>query len=138
MSHFTTVQTKFHDKDLLIECLEELKPAWKGLIEDNGVPRNLYGYMGDKRDQQAHIIVRRQHVGGSSNDLGFIRKENGSYEAIISEFDRTRYSTDWMQDLGQLYAEKKTTKELKKNGWRINTRTVETDGRITLTVKRWR
>lgn len=62
------------------------------------------GYQGDTRAEKAHIIVRRKFVGGSSNDIGFLRNSEGQYEAIISEFDKTKYNESWRNKLKANYA----------------------------------
>ena len=47
----------------------------------------LYGYQSDVRPQQAHLIIRRNHIGFGANDVGWERQPNGAYRAWISEFD---------------------------------------------------
>jgi hypothetical protein len=47
----------------------------------------LYGCRGDVRAQQAHIVIRRQHVGFGANEVGWERQPDGTYRAWISEFD---------------------------------------------------
>ncbi len=54
---------------------------------------NLVGYRGDTRQQTADIVVRRRYVGGSSNDLGFKRLENGKYQIIVSQYDNSHLVT---------------------------------------------
>lgn len=44
----------------------------------------LYGYAGDVRKERARVVVRRRHIGGSANDLGFNCHRG---EVVISEFD---------------------------------------------------
>jgi hypothetical protein len=36
----------------------------------NDVAQNLYGYLGDKREQKAHIIIPRSQITSASNDIG--------------------------------------------------------------------
>ena len=87
MSEFVECKTKFKDKKALVEAL--IAMGWTAnQIEVNEVAQNLYGYQGDKRNQKANIIIRRKNVGGASNDIGFVKKPDGTYEAIISEYDR--------------------------------------------------
>ena len=77
------------------------------VFEEHKEAQNLYGYRGDKRKQKAHIIVRRQHVGAAANDVGFLRKSDGKYEMIISEFDRGLGHTqgkNFMKNMKQIYA----------------------------------
>ncbi len=72
------------------EMVEALEAAYgKGNVEVHDTPTNLYGYTGDRRQDVAHLIVRRDHVGQASNDLGiFIDPATGVGKVIISEYDR--------------------------------------------------
>ncbi len=74
----------FKDRRLLLAALAELG---YGTVEE-GEALPLYGYQGDRRPETAEIVVRRQHVGSASNDLGFARTERG-YVPIISEYDQS-------------------------------------------------
>jgi hypothetical protein len=56
-------------------------------IEVHEQPVPLHGYQGEVRPQQAHVVIRRQHVGSGANDVGWERQPDGSYRAWISEFD---------------------------------------------------
>ena len=47
----------------------------------------LYGYQGDRRPETAELVIRRQHVGHASNDVGFARTDQG-YVPIVSEYDQ--------------------------------------------------
>ena len=55
-------------------------------VED-GQDLPLYGYRGDRRPETAGLVVRREHIGSASNDLGFARSADG-YFPIISDFDQ--------------------------------------------------
>lgn len=87
-------------------------------IEVHTEAQHLYGYQGDQRAQKAHIIIRRQFVGGASNDIGFEKTSNGSYRAIISEYDRNHhnYNDTWLCKLGTYYGVEKTKAEFKTRG----------------------
>jgi hypothetical protein len=73
----------FKDRRLLLAALAEL--GYDAVEEGEHLP--LYGYQGDRRPETAEIVVRRQHVGHASNDVGFARTEQG-YVPIISEYDQ--------------------------------------------------
>ena len=86
MSHFVECQTEFRDPQALVAALIECGFAAAQIeIHQQAVP--LYGYQGDVRDQTAHIVIRRQHVGSSANDVGWEKQPDGMYRAWISEFD---------------------------------------------------
>jgi predicted DNA-binding WGR domain protein len=84
MSHNIAIKTAIKDGKCLVRALERL--GFKGQVEVHEFPQHLYGYQGDMRKEKAHVIVRRKHVGSSSNDIGF-ENVGGFYTAYISEFD---------------------------------------------------
>jgi hypothetical protein len=86
MSHFVECQTQFRDPQALVAALVECGFAAEQIeVHDQAVP--LYVYQGDVRPQQAHIVIRRQHVGTGANDVGWEKQADGTYRAWISEFD---------------------------------------------------
>ena len=86
MSHFVECQTEFRDPQALVAALIECGFAADQIeVHAESVP--LCGYQGDSREQQAHIVIRRKHVGSGANDVGWERQPDGTYRAWISEFD---------------------------------------------------
>ncbi len=79
MSKYMTVtDTAFKDCERLMNALLEC-----GYAEtEEGARLSLHGYRGDKREETAQIVVRRNFIGSASNDLGFQKTENG-YVPII-------------------------------------------------------
>lgn len=104
MSRYCTIRTIFKDKVALVDALIEIGEWTSEQIEVYNDPKNLFGFKGDVRSQVAHIIIRRKHVGRSSNDIGFLKDDDGNYKAIISEFDRNRYNQSWLGKLKGSYA----------------------------------
>ncbi len=86
MSHFVECQTEFRDTASLVAALIECGFP-EAQIEVHDQPVALCGYQGDARAQQAHIVIRRQHVGSGANDVGWEKQPDGTYRAWISEFD---------------------------------------------------
>ncbi|RLC88989.1 MAG: hypothetical protein DRJ03_00065 [Chloroflexi bacterium] len=120
LSRYCTVNTEFKDGDALVDALMETSKWTAAQIEVHETPQNLFGYHGDKRSQKAHIIIRRQHVGGASNDLGFVKSENGNYKAIVSEYDSRRYGKDWVGRLTGNYAYHKVRREQEARGRHVS------------------
>ena len=125
MSAYSTNVTQFRDKELLLCALAELGfDASK--VEVNETAQQLFDYHGrattytDTEGDKAEIIIRRQYVGSSSNDLGFRKTANGTYEAIISAFDRRAHSYDeaWVGLLSASYARHGLIKKASKQGLR--------------------
>ncbi len=86
MSHFVECQTEFKDPEALVAALIECGFAAEQIeVYEQAVA--LYGYQGDVRPQQAHVVIRRQHIATGANDVGWERQEDGSYKAWISEYD---------------------------------------------------
>jgi hypothetical protein len=109
MSHYTKVKTIFRKKSCLVRALANMNNSHHRNITSDNIevhdkPTSLYGYMGDVRQEQAEIVVRKKNVGSSSNDIGFQMQEDGSYQAIISSFDSTHYNNTWLDSLSQKYA----------------------------------
>lgn len=113
MSAYTEQKTQINDAAVLKECLAE-----KGYkeVEQHSTPQQLVGYHGDLRKDTAEIIIRRKHVGGASNDIGFKKQKDGSFAAVISDFDKGKHNEAWMSDLKKRYADKKIRKVAQQQG----------------------
>jgi hypothetical protein len=135
MSHYSEVQIEFKDRAALVAALGRL--GFQGKLEVHQEAKYLYGYQGDRREQQAHIIIRRQHVGLAANDIGFQRQSDGTYRAWVSEFDQRQngYSEAWMGKLKQAYGVEKARAEAKKRGYRVTEQKLD-DGRVRLVMRR--
>ena len=132
MSHFTTLQTQLADVKALHAALADL--GFKEVeVYDKAQP--LHGYRGDERAQTAEVIVRRQHVGPLSNDLGFKRNAGGTFDALISEYDRAKYSQEWLDRLTQRYAYHAARAKLEEQGFALVSEE-QKDGRIHLVLRR--
>lgn len=101
MSMYGTFPTELRDANHLCAALEAL-----GLKHEvHAEPQTLYDYQGHKRPQKAEIIIRRGDTGlGASNDVGFARQADGTYQAIISEYDEgCKFNQQWLGQLKQEY-----------------------------------
>lgn len=89
-----------NDPECLIDALYAIDAgAWVGKIEVHAEPQTLYGFQGDARPQKAHVIIRRKHISGLANDVGFAFKADGTCEAMISDYDRGRFNAGWVARL---------------------------------------
>lgn len=112
------MKTKIKNKKDLISALKSIDNGkWKNAVEVHDTPQNLVGYHGDIREQKADIIIRRKDISHSSNDIGFIRQKDGTYQAIISEFDSTKYSSAWLDKLSQQYSFEVVKSTAQANGF---------------------
>jgi hypothetical protein len=83
------------NQDVLLSARAELGFG-PGTVEIHAQPQPLIDWVGHqthylsgKADvpDVAHLIIRRKHVGGASNDIGLLRQVDGSYKVIVSEHD---------------------------------------------------
>lgn len=134
MSHFTSIRTQIKDRDTLLKALADMGFAQ---VEVHDSAQHLYGYQGDIRADTAEVIIRRQSIGPFSNDIGFKRQADGTFEAIISEYDRDRYSQEWLNQLTQRYGYHTLMATAPAQGFNIETEEVLEDGTIRVVVGRW-
>jgi hypothetical protein len=140
MSHFVECQTQIRDLASLRLALQEMGWA-ENEIEVHPGPVALYGYRGDRRPEQAEVIIPRQFVGKSSNDIGFARQADGTWSAIISEYDQRQqgrrgpYDQAWLGRLTQAYAAQVVTAQYQRKGWQVHRERRE-DGAIRVMVRR--
>ena len=116
MSAYQNHETQFTDQQCLVEVLQE-----EGYeVQVNAVAQPLEGYHGDKRAQTAEIILPRRSVnkfsGGASNDIGFKKQADGTFKAIVSDYDHGVHGEGWRHKIAQKYAEKKATSLAKAHG----------------------
>lgn len=86
------------NQEVLLAALAEVGFG-PGTVEIHDQTQPLYDYTGVQTHylsgkasvpDTAHIIIRREHVGGAANDIGLLRKADGTFTAIVSEYDRSR------------------------------------------------
>lgn len=130
MSHYTVCKTSLRDLDSLFKALQEM--GWsKDQILVYNEPVHLYGYRGDRRADKAHVVIRREFVGAASNDLGFRKEADGTFTAVISEYDARRFNATWLAKLKRAYTKHLSIKKLKQMGAAFVTE-INKDGQIIL------
>lgn len=118
MSKFVSFETEFTDGKLLIEALTKM--GLKGVQNHIGHPVRMQDFVGSRsQGRDADILVPRNQVGHWSNDLGFVRVDNGTYEAIISDYDQGRYNGNWRNKLAVEYSEVELGSKMKKLGFKL-------------------
>lgn len=136
MSAFHQYDCPITDQDELVESLQVVTPKFRGHVEVHDTAQPLFGYQGDQRKDKAHIIVRRQYVGGASNDLGFLRQEDGTFKAVISNFDRGQYGEAWMGKLRVAHNQTKAVNILRQKGFNVTVVTDEKNGHRKVRMER--
>lgn len=134
MSHFTRVRTALRDADLLVQALAAVGCK---TVETHDTPQTLYGYQGDARPERAEVIVRRAHIGRLSNDIGFRRRDDGTFEAVISEYDRHRHDHRWLTRVARAYGHAAALRYAADNGYEVDSDVVEKDGARRLVLRRY-
>jgi len=104
MSRYCQIKTIFKDESSLVAALMETGNWNLEQIQVYDTPKNLVGYEGRARKEKANIIIQKKFVGRAANDIGFLRNEDGSFEAIISEYDSRKYGQAWLKNLKANYA----------------------------------
>lgn len=109
MSAYITLMTPMMDQESLLAALEDMG-FHAAKIEVHATPVSLVGYQNDQRKQTAHIIIRRQHVGSGSNDIGFLSTNTG-FRAHISDYDQRQFGQDWLSKLNTRYQSRFSAKQ---------------------------
>lgn len=109
MSAYITLMTPMTDQECLVAALADVGFD-QTKVEVHASPVQLVGYQGDRREQKAHIVIRRQHVGGASNDVGFLGSPTG-YQALVSGYDHPRFGSGWLSQLSTRYEVHATAKQ---------------------------
>lgn len=133
MSHFTTLRTKITDVQALVAALNDVGQPRVHVYDE---PRHLRGFLGDVRPQTAEVIIAKEDIGPASNDIGFKQQPDGSFTAIVSEFDRSRYSLAWLHRLTQRHAYHLSKRKLEEQGFELVTEEAQPDGVLRLSLRR--
>jgi hypothetical protein len=134
--NLTLDELEITDQALLVATLEEdmtFRGCGKGAsVENHRTSQHLFGYAGDQRKETAEVIVRREFVGGASNDLGFKRQESGRFSPIISAFDSRYHNAAWLDELSQRYSERRYSQDMYQQGYALSTSVPNADGSTSL------
>lgn len=134
MSHYTKVRTQIRDAEALKRAIEDMGYPCEEADYDKDLP--LYGYQGDKREQTADIVIRRESISPSSNDIGFKKDDEGNYEIIISEYD-ARIKPRFVQEVTQRYAYNVIVDTAEEQGFSVTIEETTEDGSLRVVVQRW-
>jgi hypothetical protein len=114
MSKYAETATTVRNQAYLVAALAGL--GYKPEIHVDGAA--LVGYEGRERPERAHVIIRRVQIGDASNDIGFVRKPDGTFGAVLSEYDRgIGFDEKWLGRVYQAYKEQQTLADAKAKGY---------------------
>ncbi len=135
MSHMTTIKSQFRRKSALVKALQKIDNGrWANCVEVHEEGQVMYGYDGQTRPTKANIVIRRKDVGRSSNDIGFTQEKDGTFSAIISDYDSSKYNQKWLDKLLQGYTSSTVEEVATENGFSFESR--EENGEIFITCDR--
>lgn len=121
MSKYEQTATLITNPDCLIAALNEL--GFQCEFHPEGA--HLIGYEGRKRPETAHVIIRKHQIGEASNDIGFARRPNGTFAAVLSEYDRSiGFDEKWIGRVHQIYKEKQLLADARAKGYVLRSREV--------------
>lgn len=138
MSHFAEIKI-----NALVKNEKELIAALEAhfgakTVEVHNTAVQLQG-MDGRAGKMAHLVVRKKNVktdhygGGAYNDLGFWRKEDGTYVMHVDDMDvRASERNKIIQD----YAIRVSTKQLKAKGYTVK-RQEQKDGTVKLVATKY-
>ena len=129
MSAYSELKSIYKDRDCLVAALNEQGYT---TVETHDEAVALCGYHGDLREQKANVIVRRRYVGCASNDLGFVKKEDGTYAAIVSDFDSSKHNTKWFEGLKVSYTKHVVDKAARKMGLKLHSAPKLVNGKLVV------
>ena len=143
MSKYLSLQTVITDEAFLCDALKQM--GYSQRVHKQ--PVTLTDYHDGK--QLAHVVIPasqlgqdlrgQAHMNESWGDIGFFRQADGSYRAIIDEYDqdgiagRLKYDDVWLGRLQQIYCEKEMISSRVAEGYIFQGREVLEDGTVQLT-----
>jgi hypothetical protein len=133
MSQYLNMATQIVSGEHLVKAL---KDVGFNEVEVYKKAQPLRGWMGDLRANTAEIIIRKKYVGSASNDIGFKLGSDGRFTAFISDFDKNRFNTVWLNHLTQRYAYHVARDKLQEKGFDLVEESVQEDQTIHLTLRK--
>ena len=126
MSAYKQIKCSFSDREILILCLKEI--GYEPVIYKE--KKQLMGYQDDVREEKAEIIIPRNQISSSSNDIGFAcNPENKEYVMLCLEYDLHKGFADKIK---QSYAVVSIKTALKRNKFTIGEETKNKQSKITI------
>ena len=133
MSKYRKLETEFTSRAMLREALKAVGLPFEEAAV--GCEIQLVGYTGDTRQETATFAVRREHVGSSSNDIGWHwDPEARRFVEVVSEFDLgRRRSVEVLNQVRREYAVATTIAQARARGLTVK-REDQSNGGIRLRV----
>ncbi len=118
MSHYSIETFAYKDVRLLKQALLDCGVPENQIMQSfNGNGLRLVDYMGDQTQLRAHLLVKRNWVGRSCNDLGFEFTESGCTIHICDYARKAR--PDFLAEVRQKYILAETLEEYQNAGQQV-------------------
>jgi hypothetical protein len=120
------------------KCLKKVLEKRFKEVEVHSSPEQLIDFQGkathylDESGDKAEIIIRRKHVGGAANDIGFTKDSSGNYKAIISAYDSSKHNQKWLDNLCKDYLVEKATSIMTEEGAELSESETLSNGSIRM------
>ena len=124
MSKYKEITTQITDPDHITAALDDMGVPYEVAAAGQEIP--LYGYQGDQRDETGAVVVRREHIGSASNDIGWsLDPETGAYQLYLSEYDAgsVKAARNIVEGVAQRCAFYKLQELAAQNGFAVDTLT---------------
>ena len=125
MSHFTKIKTKIINKECLIEALQNLD----FVVKENVA---IIGYRG--RKSKGDVVIKTN----KAYDVGFVKETDGTYQMVADWYGAARAvqrsQHQFLSDVQKEYATVRVINEVKRKGYRVQSRRVTETGEIKLLV----
>lgn len=129
MSHYANIKVSYQARNeaSLVAALKTMFGASN--VEVHEEPQMLLMYTGRQSNNKANIIVRKEHLAKwGTNDMGFLRQEDGTYKTFI---DEAGFNKEKQNKLNQEYSTSVAMKNLVSKGYKV-TRVDNKDGTVDL------
>ena len=113
----------------------------RSAYQEAGRSRCVAGGVNGARPERAEIVIRRGYVGHGSNDIGFARQLDGTFRAIISEYDQRTpgtcgpYDQGFLGRLTQAYSLRTIQHHYRARGYQVQVQR-QSDGTIQVVAER--
>jgi hypothetical protein len=118
MSKYKRIECAFKNRESLEAALKEVGVPFE---QANGNTLTLYGYDDDARPERAALVIRRHNIESMANDMGFALRPDGTFEAIISDFDSGvgRRGLEILNRVKQAYGVHEVTRKARLQGYSV-------------------
>jgi len=131
MSKYVECNTQIMNEKALIAALHEM--GYTDLKVGQNIP--LMGYEGRQRKERADVVIPRKYVRAAANDIGFKKQADGTFKAIVSEFDMGQ-DPKFVQNVSQLSGLHNSIMAAEQEGWACK-RIKNKHGEEVLELERW-